>query len=50
MRQMKKQTGEDMGPEFDEMVDKMEAGQMPEELAGEEAEDEGDLDSGLGEE
>ena len=32
MRKMKSQTGEDMGPEFDEVVDRMEAGDMPEDL------------------
>jgi putative FmdB family regulatory protein len=38
-RQMAKETGEDMGTEFDEMVDRLEAGEMPE--------DEGDS-GGLG--
>lgn len=32
-RKMGKEMGEDLGPEFDEMVDKMEAGEMPEDLA-----------------
>lgn len=30
-RKMAAETGEDLGPEFDEMVDRMEAGEMPEE-------------------
>jgi putative FmdB family regulatory protein len=32
MRKMSAETGEDMGPEFDEMVDRLEAGESPEEL------------------
>ncbi|MBI4301415.1 MAG: zinc ribbon domain-containing protein [Chloroflexi bacterium] len=32
MRQMGKDVGEDLGPEFDEMVGKMEAGEMPDEF------------------
>ncbi len=34
MRKMKGEIGEDAGPEFDEMVDRLEAGEMPDELAG----------------
>jgi putative FmdB family regulatory protein len=34
-RRMRDEMGEDMGPEFDEMVGRMEAGEMPDELAGE---------------
>jgi putative FmdB family regulatory protein len=34
-RKLGGELGEDMGGEFDEMVDKMEAGEMPDELAGE---------------
>ncbi len=34
-RRMGQEMGEDLGPEFHEMVDRMEAGEMPEELAGE---------------
>ena len=30
-RRMASETGEDLGPEFDEMVDRMEAGEMPDE-------------------
>lgn len=30
-RRMAKETGEDLGSEFDEMVDRLEAGEMPEE-------------------
>jgi hypothetical protein len=32
MRKMSQETGEDMGPEFDEMVDRLEAGEDPEEI------------------
>jgi len=34
MRKMSQETGEDMGPEFDEMVDRLEAGEDPEEIEG----------------
>ncbi len=33
-RKMGSQLGEDLGPEFDEMVDRMEAGEMPEDAPG----------------
>jgi len=32
MRKMSQEMGEDMGPEFDEMVDRLEAGEDPEEI------------------
>lgn len=32
MRQMSDEVGEDMGPEFDEVVDRLERGQSPEEI------------------
>ncbi len=32
MRKMSREMGEDMGPEFDEMVDRLEAGESPEEI------------------
>lgn len=32
MRKMSAEMGEDMGPEFDEMVDRLEAGENPEEI------------------
>lgn len=32
MRKMSKEMGEDLGPEFDEVVDRLEAGQSPEEI------------------
>ena len=32
MRKMSQEMGEDLGPEFDEVVDRMEAGQSPEEV------------------
>ncbi len=32
MRQMSHEMGEDMGPEFDEVIDRLEAGQSPEEI------------------
>jgi len=34
MRTMSQDMGEDMGPEFDEMVDRLEAGESPEEIEG----------------
>jgi putative FmdB family regulatory protein len=43
-RRMRDEMGEDMGPEFDEMVGRMEAGEMPDDIAGEEGFDEGDDD------
>lgn len=33
-RRMGREMGEDLGPEFDEMVERMEAGEMPDELSG----------------
>jgi len=33
-RRMRDEMGEDMGPEFDEMVGRMEAGEMPDDLPG----------------
>jgi putative FmdB family regulatory protein len=41
-RRMKDEMGEDMGPEFDEMVDRIEAGEDPESVMGED-----DMDTGL---
>ncbi len=32
MRRMSRETGEDLGPEFDEVVDRLEAGQSPEDV------------------
>jgi len=32
MRRMSRETGEDLGPEFDEVVDRLEAGQSPEDI------------------
>jgi hypothetical protein len=32
MRTMSQETGEDLGPEFDDMVDRLEAGEDPEEI------------------
>lgn len=32
MRQMSQEMGEDLGPEFDEVVDRLESGQSPEEI------------------
>ena len=32
MRRMSRELGEDIGPEFDEVVDRLEAGQSPEEI------------------
>ena len=33
MRQMQREVGEEMGPEFDETVERLEAGENPEDLA-----------------
>lgn len=33
-RKMRDEMGEDMGPEFDEMVGRMEAGEMPDDMGG----------------
>jgi hypothetical protein len=41
MREMATETGEDMGPEFHEMVDRLEAGESPESID----QSMGDLDS-----
>lgn len=41
-RRMKDEMGEDMGPEFDEMVDRIEAGEDPESVMGEDGLDAGD--------
>ncbi len=32
MRQMSQEIGEDMGPEFDEVIGRLEAGQSPEDI------------------
>ena len=32
MRQMSQELGEDIGPEFDEVVDRLEKGQKPEDI------------------
>jgi putative FmdB family regulatory protein len=52
MRKMSQELGEDLGPEFDEVIDRLEAGQSPEEIEkaipelseGGNEEDSGDLD------
>ncbi|MCL5265099.1 MAG: zinc ribbon domain-containing protein [Chloroflexi bacterium] len=43
-RKMGKELGEDLGDDFDQMVERMEAGEMPEDPGGEEANDEALLD------
>lgn len=45
MRQMSQELGEDMGPEFDEVVDRLEKGQSPEEIERD-VPDLGNLDDG----
>ena len=40
-RRMRDETGEDLGPEFEEMVGRIEAGEDPDELMGEDAADGG---------
>jgi putative FmdB family regulatory protein len=47
MRQMSSEMGEDMGPEFDEVIDRLESGQSPEEIE-EAIPDLGESDSGMG--
>lgn len=44
MRDMGHQMGQDLGPEFDEMTEKMEAGDMPQDLEEDGDEDLGHLD------
>ncbi|MGB6838501.1 MAG: zinc ribbon domain-containing protein [Dehalococcoidia bacterium] len=46
-RRMGSELGEEMGPEFDQMVERMEAGEMPEDLMGGEGEDGDSLDEDL---
>jgi len=46
-RRMSSELGEEMGPEFDQMVERMEAGEMPEDLMGGESEDGDSLDEDL---
>jgi putative FmdB family regulatory protein len=46
MRRMSQELGEDMGPEFDEVVDRLEKGQSPEEIERD-LPDLGSEDSGL---
>jgi len=38
-RRMRDEMGEDMGPEFDEMVGRMEAGEMPDDLPDDDGDD-----------
>ncbi len=45
MRQMSQEMGEDLGPEFDEVVDRLESGQSPEDIE----ESMPDLGEGMGE-
>jgi hypothetical protein len=47
MRKMSREMGEDLGPEFDEVVDRLEKGQSPEEIE-KELPDLGADDGGLG--
>jgi putative FmdB family regulatory protein len=44
---MSAEAGEDLGPDFDEMVERMEAGEMPEGLTGEEGDDDGSFGEDL---
>lgn len=43
-RKMRDEMGEDMGPEFDEMVGRMEAGEMPDDMDGADGFGDGDDD------
>ena len=47
MRQMSAETGEDIGPEFDEVVNRLEAGQSPDEIE-KQMPDLGEGDGGMG--
>ncbi len=47
MRQMASETGEDMGPDFNEMVDRLEAGESPESIE-QSMPSVGDTDTGSG--
>ena len=46
-RRMQDQSGEDLGPEFDEMIGRMEAGESPEDVFGDEEGGEGYGDDDL---
>lgn len=48
MRKMSKEMGEDVGPEFDEMVTRLEAGQSPEEIEAAMPDLGGDMGGGMG--
>jgi putative FmdB family regulatory protein len=41
-RRMGRELGEDLGPEYDEMIDRLEAGELPDDEGAAEAEGEGD--------
>jgi len=47
MRQMSSEMGEDIGPEFNEVVDRLEAGQSPEDIEKDLPDLGGGLDSGI---
>ena len=40
-RRMREESGEDLGPEFDQMIGRMEAGESPEDVFGEEGDGDG---------
>jgi len=48
MRKMSKEMGEDLGPEFDEVVGRLEAGESPEEIEAAMPELGGDMGSDMG--
>lgn len=48
MRQMSNEMGEDLGPEFDEVVDRLESGQSPEEVEQALPDLGADMDAGMG--
>ncbi len=43
-RKMRQDSGEDLGPEFDEMIGRMEAGESPDEMFGDDGEGGGGMD------
>jgi len=49
MRKMSKEMGEELGPEFDEVVDRLEAGESPEEIEAALPELGGDMGGGFDE-
>ena len=47
-RKLGQQLGEDLPPEYDEMVDQIERGEMPDDVAGDDSSTGGGMDADLG--